>query len=941
MGRETPRASIWNRIDQALRSLKDVGRRGGSHATRAAHASIDPGRHAAPGIAAGASGFTETTAIDDVAATPDHRCAPRNQPDPDRQADITPTRARSATPSAQDRVVFAPGELFAERYRIVTLLGHGGMGDVYRADDLRVGQPVALKFLAPRSSASPSERRERFIRELQMARRIAHPGVCRVHDIADWKGRLYLSMEYIDGENLWSLLRRVGRLPADKALDVAHQLCAGLEAAHEQGVLHLDLKPANVMIDGRGRALITDFGVARSAGEEALGAVAGTPAYMPPEQRRGGRLSVQSDLYALGLVMFEMFTGHRAGGPPEPSKSKSEVRDDEPPSLPSRLVPDLDPRIEGVILACLERDVASRPRSALEVAAGLPGGEPLAAAIAAGRIPSPEAVAATRRNALRPAIAGTLAASLLVGVSAIGLLNRDVLEERAPRLSPPVLVARAQDIIRSVGYADTPADSAYWFTWKGSYRTQAADRDASFRLNEEEPAGAGRRMRFVYRQGPGPLLAGNLFGRVLYRDPPAEVAGMVDLNLDIEGRLLRLCAVSGGPGRQMEPPRSKPDWDLLLDRAGLRLAELSPVAPISTPPVPYDTWTEWEVRQRGSSERFRATTAALGGRPVYFDIAAPADSPLPRVLEDTRAVSRLTSDPTILFAAAGVGLLSSVLVARRHLRRGLADRRGASRVGLFFFWLSMASAVLWPDHVAHFGEEYFLVAKYVAWGLYWCAATAVVYMAFEPSARLRWPELLIGWNRLLAGRFGDPIVGRDLLVGTVAGTAMVGVVWLAHGAGSWLHLGVGSPMRPALEAFREPRHVAALAMFLLANAVLWGGLGGLFALVALRRLLRARWLALAAWTVAFAALFRQPVLSDFDWIIGLPAGLATATMAALVLARFGLVAMSTMAFTSDVLTRLPAALEFSAWYANRSLIALAIVVGIGLYGARAAVAGGR
>jgi serine/threonine-protein kinase len=846
------------------------------------------------------------------------------------------TRARPISPRTDDRLAFAPGQVFAERYRIVTLLGHGGMGDVYRADDLRVGQPAALKFLARRSS-SPSRRQERFVRELRLARQIAHPNVCRVYDIGEWNGRPYLSMEYIDGEDLRSLLTRVGRLPADKALDVAHQLCAGLAAAHEQGVLHLDLKPANVMIDGRGRAMIMDFGVARSAGEEITSAVAGTPAYMPPEQRAGGPLSVQTDLYALGLVMFEMFTGHRARGADAVLESQGDVRDGEP-LPPSRLVRDIDPRIEDVILACLEREIADRPRSAISVATALPGGEPLAAALAAGRIPSPEMVAATRREALRPAIAAMLAASLLGGVAVISVLNRNVLRELAPRLSPPVLVARAQDVIRSLGYDHAPADSAYWFTWKSSYREQASDRDATFRLNEGEPPRTARLLRFIYRESPSPLLAGNLFGRVLYRDPPAEVPGMADVNLDTEGHLLRLCAIPGVREPQAGSLPAAPSWGLLLARAGLHVDDLSPVLPLRTPPVAYDTWAEWEMRSSAPDERVRVTAAAFDGRPVYFDIGAVQPHSSQRASDDTRTVSRLTSDPTILVVCFVVGLVCAVLIARHRLLLGQADRRGASRLALYFFSLNLISTVLWPDHVAHFGEEYFLAARCLAWGLYWCAIGAVFYLAFEPSVRRRWPAMLIGWNRVLAGRLRDPIVGRDVLIGTVAGTVMVGIMWLAYAAGTWLGLTVASPFRPALEGFREPRHVAALVIFLHAST-LAVGLGVLFMLLILRRLLRARWLALAAWIVGFAVIALHAFTLGFDWRIGLPAGLAGAAIAALLLDRFGLVALCAMAFTSSMLTRLPVALEFSAWYANRSLISLGIVVGIGLYGARMAVGG--
>ena len=227
-------------------------------------------------------------------------------------------------------------------------------------------------------------------------------------------------MEYVDGEDLSSLLRRIGRLPSDKAVEIARHLCSGLAAAHEAGVLHRDLKPANVMIDGRGRARITDFGLAGLA-EQIRGreVMAGTPAYMAPEQIAGREVTIKSDIYALGLVLYELFTGKRVFD----AQSLDELRrlhESSAPTHPSSWVKDIDPLVERVILRCLEKDPEKRPASAMQVAAALPGGDPLAAAIAAGETPSPEMVAAApKAGALRPAVA----IACLVGVLLILALH--------------------------------------------------------------------------------------------------------------------------------------------------------------------------------------------------------------------------------------------------------------------------------------------------------------------------------------------------------------------------------------------------------------------------------------------------------------------------------------------------------------------------------------
>src|SRR5271165_3625668 len=246
---------------------------------------------------------------------------------------------------------FLPGRLLAGRYRIIALLGKGGMGEVYRADDLTLGQPVALKFL-PDEAARDQGLLERFKNEVRIARRVSHPNVCRVYDVGDVDGHTFFTMEYVDGEDLASLLRRIGRLPEDKALDIARQLCAGLAAAHAKGVLHRDLKPANIMLDGRGQVVVTDFGLAGIADDIRGNEIrSGTPAYMAPEQLAGQEVSVRSDIYSLGLVLYEVFTGKRAfadksSAPASDRAGRTSSRSSSSrpaPSRPSSVVKDLDP----------------------------------------------------------------------------------------------------------------------------------------------------------------------------------------------------------------------------------------------------------------------------------------------------------------------------------------------------------------------------------------------------------------------------------------------------------------------------------------------------------------------------------------------------------------------------------------------------------------------
>jgi len=234
------------------------------------------------------------------------------------------------------------------------------MGEVWQADDLVLLTPVALKLIHSRSD----EAREAIINEARLARQITHPAVCRVFDVGEAEGEIFYSMELIQGEDLATLLRRVGRLPLEKVVDIGRQLCAGLAAAHAQGVLHRDLKPANVLVDDDGAVRIADFGIAIAPGGTGRHVLAGTPGYMAPEQvTPGGVLSERSDLYALGVILYELLVGRRPFEPPFEGEGRA--------TKPSALVAGVNPRLEQMILQALEPKPHDRPASADAMAATL------------------------------------------------------------------------------------------------------------------------------------------------------------------------------------------------------------------------------------------------------------------------------------------------------------------------------------------------------------------------------------------------------------------------------------------------------------------------------------------------------------------------------------------------------------------------------------------
>jgi tetratricopeptide (TPR) repeat protein len=294
---------------------------------------------------------------------------------------------------------FVPGVVIAGRYRMVARIGQGGMGDVWRADDLVLDTAIALKVFLARGI----DARERLLNEVRLARQITHPSVCRVFDVGEADGLVFFTMELVRGEDLAALLRRVGRLPSDKVIDIARQLCAGVAAAHAHGVLHRDLKPANVLIDDDGAARITDFGIAITTTNTRGHALTGTPAYMAPEQRQPGlAVSERTDVYSLGLVLYELIVGHEAF-------KRSATLDET--LRPSAIVTNVDPAVERVIMRALCHDPQDRWASVDEMAAALP--QP-----SARRTTASSAAAFDRKR--RPAWLAGLGIAALVAILAYG-----------------------------------------------------------------------------------------------------------------------------------------------------------------------------------------------------------------------------------------------------------------------------------------------------------------------------------------------------------------------------------------------------------------------------------------------------------------------------------------------------------------------------------------
>ncbi len=810
------------------------------------------------------------------------------------------------------------------------------MGEVYRADDLTLGQAVALKFL-PEQATSDEALLERFRNEVRIARKVSHPNVCRVYDVGEVDGNTFFTMEYVDGEDLASLLRRIGRLPSDKALEIARQLCAGLAAAHAKGVLHRDLKPANIMLDGRGQVVVTDFGLAGLVGQIAGGDVrSGTPAYMAPEQLEGKEVNVRSDIYALGLVLYEIFTGKRAFVA-ETLPELVRTRSSSAPSRPSSVVKDMDPAVERVILRCLEPDPANRPSAVMSVAAALPGGDPLAAALAAGETPSPQMVAAAGEAAgisPRNALLCFIMAMLGLGLTSYLNIHNSGLEQMHLEQSPEVLNQKAREILQKIGYSDRPVDHAASFDYDYEFLNYVPKNDKPrpdwSRIIADQPS----LLYYWYRQSPQYMLGTEFHDLLLtpdvirINDPPPITSGMVTMKLDPQARLLYLQVVPPQKDESV-PVSTTVDWSGLFSAAGLEISQFNPTQPQWNSLSASDVRMAWTGNWPGSNRPLRIEAAAWRGKPDFFLMIGPWTKPSRMNVEETTTGEKITE--VVFLTILILVLVGSTWLGRRNYIQGRGDREGAFRLASVVFFLQLA---LWLFR-AHLVATMSLTMPFflaVSTGLFLSGLVLVLYLALEPYVRKHWPQGIISWSRLLMGQFRDPLVGRDLLYGV-----LLGLTWtLLYELRQVVTARLGdSPalfstdflmgMRPALSAWlmHIPLSIQSTLVFF-------------FVFLVFRIVLRKEWIA----ALAFVALFTtmKTIGSDFPKAEAALQVLIYAT-AVIVVVRFGLVALAAGMFSADVLLNVALTADSSNWYATNGILVVLSVLALASFAFYTALGG--
>jgi predicted Ser/Thr protein kinase len=683
---------------------------------------------------------------------------------------------RSPGPTAEEQATLdsipTPTALaVTARYELLGEVGRGGMGIVYKARDRETGDLVALKVMKPEIAADQAAV-ERFKNELLLARKITHKHVCRIHELLRFGDTVAISMEYIEGESLRAFLRRYGSASIRTGIEWARQNCAALAEAHAQGVVHRDLKPENIMITGDGEVKVMDFGMARSLAADTLATatISGTPAYMSPEQAQGKKADARSDIYSLGMVMYELFTGKAALRAETPvALALKQIH--ETPTAPLEVEPHLPAFLDRAIRKCLEKDPGKRFQAVVDLEAAL-SEQPAAPVVEAGEPEVPPRLANWQRSdyaLLLIGIAGLLCflalhdrvlpvSQMRLQIDALGA--RRVAEDAAARLKqrfPPLWEAELQP--RTEAYREW-LEARFFLLVKRPVRTAWTPDLAAWRLSFsswDERALAG------VQAAPQHFAVIDTQGKV-ERIYFAETSVQVPAGYQAPGIEVRRAAARQALEAICGPP---PAAFQLRETIDGERRERYTVA--------------WRPRSPGTPFVPQVTLVAEGVVDVYCR--------QPAVLPDVQFIVTFTKLRTywangvwlfrILFCA---GLLAAFLVGRSYnwplMRNHLPL---AVCVGLAGTWLFagglMSSLAAGPFVV--------LIVGVAAIGLVWIGLATV-----EQQSR-RWaPQRIATYALLWRGRVLEPAVGLAVVRGALAGIGLAGLrVLMARGGlalvGTW------------------------------------------------------------------------------------------------------------------------------------------------------------
>jgi serine/threonine-protein kinase len=619
------------------------------------------------------------------------------------------------------------------------------------------------------------------------------------------------------------------------------------------------------------------------------------------------------------LVLYEVFTGRRAFPEKDPDEL-TRLYEAYKPSSVSDLVPNIDPRISKVIRQCLEIDTALRPPSAQAVAASLPKADPLAKALAEGRTPSPENVAnAPEKGSLAPSVAMALLTAVVLGVVLIAALApRATISGLMPMTrSPDALAARARTIFDRMGCTDLPADYRYGYFYDYDYLDHTVGADATRQRWSALVTGRVPAIVFWFRQSQQFLIAEGMSprlypGRVTPLDPAVSLPWSASVELDPNGRLIEFIRV---PDRQTASPpdANEIDFQPFFAEAKLDWSRAKETTPSFAPPFFAERQFAWESPPPdGAGEPLRVEAATHNSQVAYFKVYHGVwEQP-----DSLRHPLEIGPGP-FHYIYAGLFFLTifgAAVLARQNLRLGLGDMTGATRLALFLFACHLVCMALVADHVPSFRDEATWLMKAIGFAALWSGLCWLVYYALEPYVRRYWPWRMISWNRLLVGRFRDPMVGRDVLIGAVLGTFMALALQLGVIVPPLFGYASPVPLVTWPTAYTNvPFHLLMEIPVAIRDALQWYFVLFLFVL-----LVRRTWLAAAlvfALHLAFN-LTQEPEVNLF-WATAMGAAVLASLYVTL---RYGLLAYTVGLFFCYFLYQVPLTLDPSSWFWWQSVI---------------------